>query len=131
MARIKTFHFEADGNAYNLNLGWVPDYVKIMCANAATGEVVETEWFKDMDDDAGFITTVIADNGVTSDKNKVYAGSGAGISEYDSTSVQTTNPVMITGGKGVTIAAALMDNSDEVWGIAIQSDEDKDIGDVA
>lgn len=44
--------FTSDGNAYNLNLGVTPDYIKVMNMNAAVTEVAVLEWFYGMGDAA-------------------------------------------------------------------------------
>ena len=131
MGRLKVGHFQADGNAYNLNLGWIPNYGKFINLNAVAGEIVSIEWFNDFTDDYAVVTRRLTDNGTTGTDTVEYVTSGGHISSYNTTAVQSTNPVKITGGKGVTIAATWMDDDDEIYYIVAQSDEFKDIGDVA
>lgn len=47
---IKAGHFQADGDSYDLNLGFVPDYIKLYNLNATAGEVIIYEYFGDMGD---------------------------------------------------------------------------------
>lgn len=42
--------FTSDGNAYNLNLGVTPDYIKIINTAAAVTEIAVLEWFYGMGD---------------------------------------------------------------------------------
>jgi hypothetical protein len=132
MSQILTGHFEADGGEHDLNLGFVPDYIMIVNANAATGEVAKIECWLDEDvDDYSFQTVIIADNGSTSGTNWQRVTSNGYLSEYDETTITSTpDPVTVAGGKGVTIAAAFMDDSDEIWYMAIMSDRDVDAGDI-
>lgn len=132
MGQIRTGHFQADGDAYNLELGFIPNYLKLINANAGTGEVAVIEWFgQDQGDDKAFQCTIIADNGTTSGVNFNTVASGGYASEFDTQSINTSNPVQVTGEYGVTIAATWMDDDDEIWYVAIQSDRDEDLGDVA
>lgn len=130
---IRTGHFEADGDAVNLNLGFIPAYIKIINQSAATGEIAVVEWFKDMGDSKQFETTIIADNGSTADTNFAYSSSGGVITEYDTTAVDSgtenddDDPVRVTGGQGVTIAAAFMDDSDEIWYLAFGPNDTRDV----
>ena len=47
---IKAGHFQADGDTYELNLGFTPNYLKLYNLNAAAGEVIIYEYFGDMGD---------------------------------------------------------------------------------
>ena len=138
MGQIRTGHFEADGNDVNLILGFVPSYLRLFNANATTGEVAVLEWFgAEMGDAKEFRTTIIADNGSTANTNFSYASSGGDLADYDTNAITTTDPdsiednyIQVTGGKGVTIDGSFMEDSDEVFYLAIEADRDVDHGDI-
>ena len=101
MAQQVDVHFEANGSLVNLDLGFVPSYVKIFNQDATTGEVATEEWFgTEMDDSASFITTSLVDNGTTADNNVEYVSSGGSISAYDSAAIGNRQSVTFdfTGG---------------------------------
>ena len=127
MSQIRTGHFEADGGAHNLILGFVPSYLRIMNFMAADTEVAVIEWFKEMGD----AVEIWWMNSDTGEQNFVPKGSGGYISEYDANSVQSSEPVKVLGGQGVTIDAAFMEDSDEIYYFAIEADRDVDHGDIA
>ena len=131
MGQIRTGHFEADGGAHNLVLGFVPSYLLVINAGAADTEVWKLEWFDEMGDAQEIWHYMINNDGADDVDTPVKKGSGGYISEYDTNSVQTSDPILVGGGKGVTIAAAFMDDSDEVYYVAIESDRDVDHGDIA
>ncbi|MFX0200991.1 MAG: hypothetical protein ACFFCW_33140 [Candidatus Hodarchaeota archaeon] len=128
---IKVGHFEADGDAYDLILGFVPDYIRLYNAGAAAGEVIVHEWFKDDASGKGFVTRRLTDNGTTATDTMEYLASGHAISKKETVTVQTTDPIKILGKVGVTIAAAWMDDSEEIYYFAVKCSEFNDIGDVA
>jgi len=77
------------------------------------------------------------DNGVTGNANVAYVAAGGSLADYDVKTVVIVDPdgieadyVDVSGGKGVTIAAGFMDNSDEIWYVAIEADRDVDHGDI-
>jgi len=131
MGQIRTGHFEADGGAHNLDLGFVPSYIKIFNQSAATGEVQQIECFvTEMADLAEFHTTIIVDNGSTANANVAYTASGS-VSEYNTTAVtDSASLVSVNGFQGITLAAAFMDDSDEIWYVAMLADQDVDGGDI-
>jgi hypothetical protein len=130
-------HFRSDGNAYNLNLGGVPNYVKVINAMAASGEIAVLEWFKEMGDAAEVQWKAIADNGSTAGLAVACVSSGGYISAYDGNAVDAgtsdtdADPCRVTGGAGITIATGFMDDNDEIYVMAVFTDIDDDIGDVA
>ena len=132
MAQIQVGHFEADGALVNIQLGFVPDYVKIMNQNAVLGEDIGAEWFgTDAGDNIGFTIAMIEDDGSTGAVSTRYNASAAPISDYDATSVQSTpDPIQVTGGKGFIVAAAFMADGDEIWYMAMRADRVRDHGDI-
>lgn len=132
MPQVKFGHFQSAGTAYNLELGFIPDYLELINANAVTGEVAVIKWFgAEQGDDKAFQYTILVDNGSTGDANFATVASGGHASAFDTQTVNTSNPVKITGEYGVTIAATWMDDDDEIWYVAMQGDRDEDKGDVA
>jgi hypothetical protein len=129
MAQIQVGHFEADGNAVNIQLGFVPDHVKIFNQMAALGENIGAEWFGiDGGDNAGFtIGSMSKDSAGTTTR---YNASAAYVSDYDATSVQTSDPIQVTGGQGFIVAASFMDDGDEIWYMAMRADRVRDHGDI-
>lgn len=130
MNQIRVGHLEADGALVNLVLGFVPAYIKVVNINAATGEIGVVEWFSEMGDNKELQWIIVADNGTTANTIPKYVSSGGIVSEYNTTSVQTSDPVQVLGGEGVTIAAAFMDDGDEVYYFAVMPDRDVDAGDI-
>jgi len=210
MGQIVTKHFEADGNAVNLNLGFIPSYVRVTNFMAADTEVAAIEWFKEMGD----AVEIWWNNSDTGEQNFVPKSSGGYISAYDASQVGvrksctfdytggamedlvtcaghgyvdgeavkfvaggglatglsalkiyyvrdvTLNTFRVSetrggavaemtsdgtppnyvfsidnlpempGGKGITIAAAFMDDSDEIYVLAMEADRDMDEGDI-
>lgn len=219
MGQIRTGSFEADGNAYNLILGFVPNYIKVINTSAADTEVWSLEWFDLMGDakeiwhyklnndggddvdtpvkkaSAGYISTydsniipnrvkVVFDyTGGASEDLLTFAGAegcpfedgervglqasgglAAGLTEdtiyYVRDKTLTSCRLALTsggavveftsdgtppnyifsrdnlipavaGGKGVTVAAAFMDDGDAIYYEAIESDRNVDHGDIA
>lgn len=135
---IRDGHFEADGAAVNLELGFVPTYFMAINASAATGEIARVEWFgSEMGDSKQFQTKIVADNGSTGNVNLGYASSGGIIQDYGATPTIDTgtensdsDPVRVYGEKGVTIAASFMDDGDEIYYLAILADRTTDHGDI-
>jgi len=126
---LKTGHFQADGDAYDLDLGGVPIYAEIWNHAAADTEIMGCKWWKDMGDGAGFCFYVDADGDVGSVQ---YKSSGAPIAVKDTVSVQTSEPIKTTKVQGITIAAGFMDDDDEIYYMAlVHGSEDQDLGDIA
>ena len=130
MPLIKTGKFEATGSDVVLDLGFIPDYLKLFNANAATGEVAVIEWFNQLGAEKEFQTVIIVDNGTTADKNFVYNEATAEIeATVEQSSVKTVDPVQPQGARGVQIDASWMDDGDMIYYLAIASDRDQDLGD--
>lgn len=134
---IKVGHFQSDGGAYNLELGFVPDYIKIWNLAAAAGEIAIQEWFSDLGDAFAIVHRMLVDNGSTGTDTVEYITSGGAISKLDTTTIDAgtenddTDPVRKTASKGVTIATGWSDDDDEVYYLAIGNANFEDIGDVA
>jgi len=132
MGQIKTGKFTATGSDVILNLGFVPDYLKLFNANAASGEVMAIEWFNQSGEGKEFHTTRIADSGSTGNTNFSYVSSGGEVeATVEEATVQTSDPVQVTGKRGVQIDASWMDDGDVIYYLAIQADRDQDLGDAA
>jgi len=129
----RTGHFEADGADVNLNLGFVPAYIRITNVNAADTEVITLEWWAEMGDSKEIWYYKLNNDGGDDIDSPVKNGSGGYVAEYDTTAVDTgtedsdTDPVRVTGGQGVTISAAFMDDGDEVYYIAFGPNDERDV----
>lgn len=130
MPQIRTGHFISDGNAYNLVLGFVPSYLKLFNLMAAAGEVAMIEWFGELGDDKEIQTKMLADNGSTGNTTFTYVASGGSVQDYDAKSISLVNPILVSGGKGVTIATGWLDDNDVIYYIAIEADRDVNHGDL-
>lgn len=138
MPAIRIGHFEADGDAVNLELGFVPAYMRLVNLNAADGEVSIIEWFgTEMGDDKAVQHTILKNDGGDDNSNIAYVTSSGYVSAYGSTTVVDSgteddddDPVRVTNRLGVTIAAAWMDDSDEIFYIAVSPDRNTDHGDI-
>jgi hypothetical protein len=134
---IKVSHFQSDGGAYNLELGFVPDYIMLWNLAAVAGEIAIQEWFADLGDAYAIVHRMLADNGSTGYDTVEYITSGGAISKLDSTTIDAgtanddTDPVRKTAARGVTIATGWLDDDDEVYFLAIGNAKFEDIGDVA
>jgi hypothetical protein len=133
MAQIRTGHFQSAGTAYNLVLGFVPTYLKLVNQNAADGEVMMIEWFgAEQGNEYAFQTYKHVASGFATTDTTIAAVSTAGwCTAYNANSISTVNPITVSGGKGVTIHADFSDDNDEIWYLAIEADRDVDTGDVA
>lgn len=120
-------HFEADGADINLDLGFVPNYFRIINFMAADTEVAMIEWWKEMGDGVA-IHWINSDTG---EQNFLPKSSGGLIAEYNTAAFsEVSSTVSATGFQGVTILAAFMDNSDECYFEAHGTDREKDFGDI-
>lgn len=109
MGKIRTGHFESDGNAYNLMLGFAPSYFTMINANAAVGEVFKVEWFGDEMGDAQEIQhTVLADNGSTGNLSLDFVSSGGSCATYSAKVVGDRKSVTFddTGGASEDLITA-------------------------
>jgi hypothetical protein len=132
MSLIKTGKFEATGDDVILDLGFIPDYLKLFNADAATGEVAVIEWFNQLDAEKEFQTVIIADDGTSGKTSFVYNNSSAEVEAIvEQSSIKTVDPVQPQGARGVQIDASWMDDGDMIYYLAIASDRDQDLGDAA
>lgn len=215
MNQIRTGHFEADGGAHNLVLGFVPRYLKVTNVTAADTEVWELEWYREMgaaqeiwkyklnndggDDidspvkkaSGGYLTAYdtsvvgvrksctfddtggasadlitctghgysngekvkfVEDGGLPTNLNdrtayyvidaaastfRISATKGGSAVDFGSDGTPSNyvfsldNLGEMAGGAGVTIAAAFMDDGDEIYYFAVAPDRDVDHGDIA
>ena len=130
MGQIRVGHFEADGAAVNLVLGFRPDYFMAVNNTAADTEPIKIEWWRE-GGDAVELWHYNHDNDGGDDINTpAWKSSGGYISDYNTNSVTTGTTVSVGGGQGVTISATWMDDSDEIYYVAIQGDRDVDHGDI-
>lgn len=118
---IRTGHFEADGNAVNLELGFTPSYFKIYNATnfGTENEIVAVEWWGETNKEIQHKAQKNDGGGDAYDLN--YETSSGIISAYAGSS---------TASKGVTIAASFMADSDECYYVAVKSERDVDHGDI-
>jgi hypothetical protein len=128
---IKAGHFQSDGNAYDLDLGFVPDYIILWNLAAVAGEIMVQEWFADLGDAHAIVHRMLVDNGSTASKTIEYITSGGAIAKLDTETISSSNPVKKTMKKGVTIATGWLDDNDEIYYLALGNAEFIDIGDVA
>lgn len=105
------------GAAQNVACGFVPEFVIVFNKDASTGDNFMLFDFKDQADTDSAAIKAIADDGTTSNVNILEEGTN-GLSAYNTNSVQTTDPVQITGGQGFTIPAGFSDTGDTVYWVA-------------
>lgn len=107
------------GAAENIHCGFIPEFIIVINANAADGENMLLMDFKDQADGDSLAITQMANDGGSDNTNIKIEGTN-GLSERNASGVQTTtDPVVITGGRGFTIPAAFMDTSDVVSWMAL------------
>jgi len=121
----------ADGSAVSIDFGSIPTYFMVINANAADTEVIKIEWFQRAGDSVELWHYYHENDGGGDVATPVWKSSGGYISEKDTTTVDTSNPVQHRGCKGITIAADFMDDSDVLYFLAIKSDRDVNLGDAA
>jgi len=107
---FRTGHFEADGNAVNLDLGFVPDYIKIINTGAADTEVFMLEWFREFGDAKDIWHYKLNNDGGDDVDSPVKKASGGYVSAYDSAVIGNRKSVTFdyTGGAAedlLTVAA--------------------------
>lgn len=81
MNEFKTGTVEGTGSAINVQLGWVPDYVKVMNLDDAGGLDPILEWTSDMPAASGMLYLKTVDSGATGNASHDYITSN-GISAY-------------------------------------------------
>jgi len=117
---IRVGHFKADGGLHNLELGFVPNYFRIVNADASAGDVDVVEWWGETNKEIQHKKLV--DNGSTGNSNHNYEESSGIISEYSGSS---------SNSEGVTIAASFMEDNDECYYLAMKTTRAVDHGDIA
>ena len=122
-------HFISGGGSKTIDVGFVPDYLRIWNLGSGANEVVIHEYFSELGDGKSVATKQLADNGSTSGKTVEYLSSGAPISAHNANAISTVNPITVSGGKGFTIDTAWLDDSDVIYYMAIQADRNIDHGD--
>ena len=125
-------HFEADGADVSIPIGFKPDHLRIINQAAATGEVAVIEWFGEEQGVTNeFHTTIIADDGTTSDVNHAYTTSGEVEALVEvSTPANASGNLSFSGQWGITLDASFMDDGDEIWYVATRADKVVDHGDI-
>lgn len=108
--QVRTGHFEANGSAVNLILGFVPDYIKIINVNAADTEVFMLEWFREFGDAKDIWHYKLNNDGGDDVDSPVKKSSGGYVSEFDSSAIGNRKSVTFdyTGGAAedlLTVAA--------------------------
>jgi hypothetical protein len=84
MLQIKIGHFEADGGAIHLPIGFQPDYVRLIAKGASSTNAIVYEWFREMEDHDSI------DGWSFTDGVDAEIASGSGITAYDtSTEIPT------------------------------------------
>jgi hypothetical protein len=119
MPNVKVGTETSTGAAININLGFDPDYFCIENQNAAEGEVAKVEKYGGQTGEfQTFKNTVnsATSSGVT---NFYYDSSGTYLSAYDTATVVSGTEVYVSGGIGITVAAAFSDNADVLFYHAI------------
>ena len=115
---VKAGYLKSDGNAYELDLGFVPDYIKLVNLNAAETEVMIYEWWSHMGDSVALAHIQI--DGSTSDAvYSVKKDTSGVITKLDTTTIQTSDPVKKTAKRGVIIATGWLDDNDEIYYYAV------------
>ena len=96
------------GSDIDVELGFTPSYVKVINRTQAT----MLEWVQGMGDDNGI--EYASGGGLTSVTSD-------GITALSTSSVQTTDPVTVTGFNGFQIPAAFQSDGDELYYIAARN----------
>ena len=121
MREIVTGAVTGTGSDINVDIGFTPSYVKVINRSklGTGGNLAGLEWFDGMGDDNALGLNVIADDGSTTTFN-VANKTSDGITPKKTSSVQTSDPVTVTGITGFQIPAAFQSNGDELYYIAIR-----------
>jgi len=93
---VRTGTVEGTGSAINIELGWIPDYVKVFNYDDAGSLFPTIEWWKGMPDASGLKTLRVVDSGSTGNASQNRITSN-GISAYSG--------VAGANAKGFTIGA--------------------------
>lgn len=105
------------GAAQNVACGFVPEFVMVYNLDATDGDNRLLLDFKDQAD-GDSVAIVMMDNDGGSDRVSIIEEGTNGLSAYKTNSVQTSDPVQITGGQGFTIPANFSDTGDTLYWVA-------------
>jgi hypothetical protein len=108
MGQIQIVKFTSDGNAYNLDLGFIPAWARVINLNAADTEVYECEYFNQFGDSKEIWKYMITNDNGGDVATPVKKSSGGYISEYDSARVGQLRTVTFdyTGGAAEDLLTA-------------------------
>lgn len=91
----------------NVDVGFIPAYVRIVNDNAVVDQSATLERFGGMAQAQGFSTVIIADNGVTGAKNFL-TGYSAGLSDYDANAVSQVEAALTGSSFARTIDTTIL-----------------------
>jgi len=100
MSQVVAKHFEADGAAVNIDLGFVPSYVEVINMNAATDELVKIQKFAEMGSAAAVELWTYSSNAAGAVISPLPKVTGGYIAAYDTTNIGNRQSVVFdyTGG---------------------------------
>lgn len=81
---VQTGTVEGTGSAINIQLGWIPDYVKVYNYDDAGSLAPTIEWWRGMTDGHGLKSLSVVDNATTGNASQAKVTSN-GISAYGGT----------------------------------------------
>lgn len=108
---IKVGSYTGTGAAINVELGFTPDYVKVI--NVTDGDEY-WEWFSSMTNAHAIYTRTVTDNGVTGN---------ASITRITANGITPLNPTDFTTKQGFTIGTALSESGDTFAYVAVRNAE--------
>lgn len=110
-SEIKVGSYTGTGAAINIELGFVPDYVRII--NTTDGDI-SWEWFNGMGAGDAFQTINVVDSG---------SSGAAGMSVITANGVDTYEPTDFESSKGFTIGTALSESGKTFRYVALRNAE--------
>jgi len=124
MLQFKTSTITGTGSDIDVDLGFKPSYVKVINrTNLGTNADQVLEWFEGMGDDNAVAwqraDSILTDETIQQHSlvNKV----SGGITILEISTVQTTDPITVTGFNGFRIPAAFQAVDDELYYIAARN----------
>lgn len=108
---IKTGTYTGTGAAITFQLGFVPDYIRVI--NTTDGDEA-WEWFNGMTDGHALYQRSVTDNATTGN---------ASMSRITSNGVTASNPTDFTNKKGFTVGTALSESTKVFGYIAVRNAE--------
>lgn len=108
-AEIRTGTYTGTGAAVNIELGWTPDYVKVV--NVTDGDEY-WEWFAGMTAAHAIYTRSVTDNATTGN---------AGITRITSNGISQRSPTDYASKQGFTAGSALSESGDTFAYIAVRN----------